>query len=54
MSPYLGDDSLDPFVKVAVARVAGVFVLVKTSNPGGTLFQDICGRWPGIVSPRGA
>ena len=41
VSPYLGDDSLEPFVKVATERGAGVFVLVKTSNPGGQLFQDL-------------
>jgi orotidine-5'-phosphate decarboxylase len=40
VSPYLGDDSLDPFVEVCQARGAGLFVLVKTSNPGGKLFQD--------------
>ncbi len=41
VSPYLGDDSLQPFVDVATARDAGVFVLVKTSNPGGRMFQDL-------------
>jgi orotidine-5'-phosphate decarboxylase len=41
VSPYLGADSLDPFVDLAVEREAGVFVLVKTSNPGGGLFQDL-------------
>ncbi|MEK6236333.1 MAG: orotidine-5'-phosphate decarboxylase [Planctomycetales bacterium] len=41
VSPYLGDDSLQPFVDTAQARGAGVFVLVKTSNPGGGLFQDV-------------
>ncbi len=41
VSPYLGDDSLDPFVNVATERGAGVFVLVKTSNPGGAMFQDL-------------
>ncbi len=41
VSPYLGDDSLRPFVDVATARAAGVFVLVKTSNPGGGLLQDL-------------
>jgi orotidine-5'-phosphate decarboxylase len=40
VSPYLGDDSLTPFVDVARERGAGVFVLVKTSNPGGGLLQD--------------
>jgi orotidine-5'-phosphate decarboxylase len=41
VSPYLGGDSLEPFVEVASARGCGVFVLVKTSNPGGGLFQDL-------------
>jgi len=41
VSPYLGDDSLDPFVQVAKVRDAGLFILVKTSNPGGGLFQDL-------------
>jgi len=41
VSPYLGDDSLQPFVEVATERGAGVFVLVKTSNPGGRMFQDL-------------
>ncbi len=40
VGPYLGRDSLEPFVKTAVARDAGLFVLVKTSNPGGGQFQD--------------
>lgn len=40
VSPYLGDDSLEPFIATAVARRAGVFVLVKTSNPGGAMLQD--------------
>jgi len=41
VSPYLGDDSLSPFVKTAGARQAGLFVLAKTSNPGGGQFQDL-------------
>ena len=41
VSPYLGDDSLQPFIDVAVRRAAGLFVLVKTSNPGGKLLQDL-------------
>lgn len=40
VSPYLGDDSLTPFVDVAGERGAGVFILVKTSNPGGAMLQD--------------
>lgn len=41
VSPYLGDESLTPFVDVARERGAGIFVLVKTSNPGGGLLQDV-------------
>src|SRR6059058_440976 len=41
VSPYLGDDSLTPFVDTAKSRGAGIFVLVKTSNAGGKRFQDI-------------
>jgi orotidine-5'-phosphate decarboxylase len=37
----LGDDSLTPFVETAQQRGAGIFVLVKTSNPGGKRFQDV-------------
>ncbi|WP_153556422.1 orotidine-5'-phosphate decarboxylase [Roseimaritima sediminicola] len=40
VSPYLGQDSLDPFVDQCDARAAGIFVLVKTSNPGGGMLQD--------------
>ena len=41
VSPYLGDDSLQPFMDVAAAQMAGLFVLVKTSNPGGRMIQDL-------------
>ena len=41
VSPYLGEDSLEPFVEVANANGNGIFVLVKTSNPGGGRFQDL-------------
>lgn len=41
VNPYLGDDSLQPFVDIASKRGGGIFVLVKTSNPGGRMFQDL-------------
>ncbi len=41
VSPYLGEDSLSPFVQTAGARGRGIFILVKTSNPGGGMFQDL-------------
>lgn len=40
VNPYLGSDTLDPFVKVAVERGAGIYVLVRTSNAGAGTFQD--------------
>jgi orotidine-5'-phosphate decarboxylase len=41
ISPYLGDDSLSPFIDAAKSHDGGVFILVKTSNPGGGQFQDL-------------
>lgn len=40
VNAYLGEDTLKPFVDTAVARGAGLYVLVRTSNPGATIFQD--------------
>jgi orotidine-5'-phosphate decarboxylase len=40
ISPYLGADSLEPFINIANERGAGLFVLVKTSNPGSGMLQD--------------
>ena len=40
VNPYLGRDTLEPFVQVAVERGAGIYVLVRTSNPGAGIFQD--------------
>jgi orotidine-5'-phosphate decarboxylase len=41
VSPYLGDDSLQPFVDATSRHSTGAFVLVKTSNPGGRMLQDL-------------
>ena len=40
LNPYLGLDSLEPFAERARAHGRGLFVLVKTSNPGSGDFQD--------------
>ncbi len=40
VNPYLGRDTLEPFVKVAAERGAGLYVLVRTSNPGAGTLQD--------------
>lgn len=41
VNPYLGKDTLEPFVAVARERGAGIYVLVRTSNPGAGTFQDL-------------
>jgi orotidine-5'-phosphate decarboxylase len=43
VNPYLGADSVEPFLTEARAqeRKRGLFVLVRTSNPGGGLFQNL-------------
>jgi orotidine-5'-phosphate decarboxylase len=38
VNPYMGRDSLDPFLSRADA---GVFLLCRTSNPGGADLQDL-------------
>jgi orotidine-5'-phosphate decarboxylase len=44
VNPYLGRDAVEPFIVSAGASGRGVFVLVRTSNPGAGLFQDLdCG-----------
>ncbi|MCP4771112.1 MAG: orotidine-5'-phosphate decarboxylase [Planctomycetes bacterium] len=40
VNPYLGSDAAEPFLAAADTNQAGVFFLVKTSNPGAGLFQD--------------
>jgi orotidine-5'-phosphate decarboxylase len=41
INPYLGRDAVEPFLTAAKAADRGVFVLVRTSNPGAGLFQDL-------------
>jgi len=41
VNPYLGRDSVEPFLASARKEQRGVFVLVRTSNPGAGLFQDL-------------
>lgn len=45
VNPYLGTDSMLPFIKTAQKYKKGIFVLVKTSNPDSGEFQDLlCGE----------
>ena len=41
INPLLGRDSLAPLIEAARAHEAGVFVLVRTSNPGAADVQDL-------------
>ena len=41
VTPYLGRDSLLPFVKACAKHKKGLFVVLKTSNPGSRDFQDL-------------
>lgn len=62
VNPYLGRDSLEPFVEVAARHGKGLFVLVKTSNPGAGDLQDlelagggtVCERVAALVDALGA
>lgn len=52
VNPYLGRDAVEPFLKAARRSAAGVFVLVRTSNPGAGLFQDLQARKPGETDAK--
>jgi orotidine-5'-phosphate decarboxylase len=52
VNPLLGADSLRPFVKAARASEAGLFVLVRTSNPGAADVQELELADGGTVSQR--
>src|SRR5437868_705542 len=41
VNPYMGRDALEPFLAAARGEGAGIFCLVKTSNPGGADVQDV-------------
>jgi orotidine-5'-phosphate decarboxylase len=41
INPYLGRDSVEPFLQSAARSRCGTFILVRTSNPGSGLFQNL-------------
>jgi orotidine-5'-phosphate decarboxylase len=41
VNPYLGRDSLDPYLAACRRDGAGIFCVVKTSNAGGSEVQDL-------------
>lgn len=40
VNPWMGMDTLQPFLSVARAHGRGVFALLRTTNPGSALFQN--------------
>jgi orotidine-5'-phosphate decarboxylase len=47
VNPYLGRDAVEPFIQAGRKHGRGLFVLVRTSNPGAAMFQDLnCGGVP--------
>ena len=56
VNPMLGLDTLEPFINTARTFGKGLFVLVRTSNPGSADFQDaklIDGRtWSEMLADR--
>jgi orotidine-5'-phosphate decarboxylase len=59
LNPYLGSDSLAPFAQACLRCDAGLFVLVRTSNPGSGQFQEfgepsLCERVADAVTELGA
>lgn len=56
VAPYLGPDSLEPFAQQARQVGGGIFVLVRTSNPGSaawqaTIFREVA-RWVAEAGAR--
>jgi orotidine-5'-phosphate decarboxylase len=54
LNPYLGSDSVKPFIERGCGRGQGFFVLVKTSNPSSAELQDLRLDGGGTVAERAA
>jgi orotidine-5'-phosphate decarboxylase len=52
VNPYLGPESLEPMIDVARRFGKGLFVLVRTSNPGSGELQDLPGLGGELVHER--
>jgi orotidine-5'-phosphate decarboxylase len=52
VNPLLGIDALEPLVQAARANGAGLFVLVRTSNPGASDVEDLALADGGAVWER--
>lgn len=40
VAPYMGRDSIEPFLAVAAREAAGLYILARTSNPGATDLEE--------------
>ena len=59
VNPYLGDDTLEPFTDACRRAGGGLYVLVRTSNPGSGAFQAhgeprLCERVAEVVDGLGS
>jgi len=52
VNPYMGRDTLEPYLEVGAPAGKGIFVLVKTSNPGSGDIQDMVTASIDTVSER--
>ena len=41
INPYMGMDTIEPFIKYCREYERGIFILIKTSNPGSSDFQNL-------------
>ena len=41
VNPFLGIDTLEPFINEAISTNAGLFILLRTSNPGSADLQEL-------------
>ncbi len=41
VNPFLGEDSISPFIQSAIQCQKGILVLVKTSNPGAKMLMNL-------------
>jgi orotidine-5'-phosphate decarboxylase len=41
VAPYMGEDSVSPFIKFCEEKGKGIYVLNRTSNPGAADFQSL-------------
>ncbi|MEZ4754276.1 MAG: orotidine-5'-phosphate decarboxylase [Bdellovibrionota bacterium] len=56
VNPFLGFDTLEPFLNDCIEYSKGIFILVKTSNPGSSALQettsDKIAKWIGKNSEK--